>query len=829
MTVHSGIPKTPIIGKKTGGDLDFDLLVTRVENTIHEDRKHQRYGITPQELMMRSNPALYQVDNPANKDLANPREVYNILSHKTKSIEDLAAKFKQELAKSVQSTGQLPKLSRALSMNDIEHKLDKANRFGHKNESTGFTTNSHRKLLEFKRHNTSVNETRKTTENKSALNLPCIEEGAVRHEELNVKARQKTDLCQPTERTENCVVNKDAAIKRVEFSDTKYPKLIEDKEQTGGSDAKISKWFSEMPNEVFDKAQRALMEDSIKDRLQDYQKRRRKKHTEFPHPTFHVCLGPKVRKVPNTFLELRVDTFGRHIQNDKDKRDLDKDDKMAKYKLQQKSMHHLKMRGSADVDQHEKMQREEIFPKLVIQNRSYTATTGTKARKQDIESTPVLVPKRESTFPDSGYKTVYINDAITGDFVQNVKHRHGLNNYEEYTERLAMMKEMSLEISNMEAGRDHPHGEDIDKDGSKAAIVNITLKQDRPTPRNPHHLEKSLSDATLDDKLPKLEKDDTKIDDIVENEEEEKEAEAEEDVKPKLITKIPTAQSVRTSDTRSSNSSMSNKEALKKFNRLEVFGESQSQGNYTTTRDHFPKGKFQTTDELVPIPPPAKPETKPQKHAMLHDPVTPYPEIKRPDPEFVFRFEPGEVFIQRKQQQHTYTNTRCSERARIIYGKTLHGASDKNSNDKSSRTSKKKDAKSAITKSSFMDGFKSDFSRYESRAQNENLDAISPQLDGNIRNKSLVVTSNSMEIDNRNRLKLTRDVATETDLLGSIKDSHSQRSSDKSVTIIYNPDVVLERGESGLSDFIIENNDGESLESDDDTLREDDVQSTVSV
>lgn len=831
------ILKSTINEHPSVSDVDFDLLVTRVEDTILEDEHRRHAGMTPQELMLRSNPALFSSETTASRDLTNPREMYTILSHKSKSIEDLAAKFKQELVKSVQCSGSLPKLSRAVSMNDIDRRIEK------RHKPSDITHRQLNMLLLNRQKSSLIEDFHKVsdTEIVRTFNLPHIgQQTSSRMESENVRTRHKAEPSElPTLVQTETNTNRNIEVPHMKAGDQAHEQSHEEK-HISFSDTKLEKWFSEMPNEEFDRAQRALMEESIQDKLKDY-KRKRSRKMNFPNQNFNICIGSKMRKVPNTYLEFRVDSFGRHLQNDKD-------DKMNRYRLQQKSMHNLKMRESTDADTHEKLHREETLPKLSLQNRSLTNLGLSKQKHKSDNDICTTKTKKDAVNiqTDGGFKTLYINDRLGLDLGSGSKQKLGISNYEDYTERMVLNKDVhdhgyfkeSPPISYLEDSAHCIADTGLERDHTKAAIVNLSLNKEIPNVRKLLHIATSMKEAKANKCVIM---DEPNREDTIVNQSEDIEANTEQ-IEPNIkqapdhiITKIPTAQSMRT-ESKSSNSSINsrgNKEAMKKFNTLEVFAESHRHAaEYTFYRDNtIPENAIRPLGgpHGTPFPSSLKLDLKhPQRHIPLQMISTvALNEIKRPEIDVVFRFEPGEVFVASKHRKETFKNNRSSKRARIIYGKVVHGQIDKK--DVAAKPLNEqidvKDRHSAGTVSTKLpEGYRSELCRFESRALDGSLRSISPRQDDGADNHMLVVMSNPtqqtvtrkthIKTNQSNDVVTKHDVATETDMICSPTAFHSDVMRDNPKQSAHNSLGI--RSGSGLSDFIFDDNDGESLESDSD-------------
>ncbi|XP_052245381.1 uncharacterized protein LOC127854314 isoform X1 [Dreissena polymorpha] len=820
-------------GGRQKPDIDFDLLVTRVENTIMSDKERQNMGITPRQLMSRSNPALFAADREkTGHDLTNPREMYNMLSHKTKSIEDIAAKFKQELAKAGQLTGTLPSLSRTRSMNDIDK--TSGDRINHKVLNVSAMRNVDQRLdvILLNRHRTSVDDFRRTSDRKyhaRTVNLPRLSR-QTRHQ----KGERESETLELPSLQEPRHISEERGQDYGNSHEAPNNRLIQIREELSGSDSKLDKWFSEMPNEEFDKAQRAIFEDSIRERLQEFQRKRHRK-INFPNQSLNVCLGSKMKRVPNTYLELRVDSFGKHLQTEYSH------DKLRKYGLHQKSMHHLKTKDFSDPERN--VHRDENLPRIALQHRSLTTLALTKAKQKGDGEKQSKRKRDYIEIPTAkGLNTVYMNDNFDySEREQRFKHRLGTSNYEEYTERLNMMREAS-EFYNIRSNSPvyslNDDGDEVhcDKDGTKTAtIVNLALPNSAPKIRKPHHIKKTILKES--ENAQKAENDEVKEDnEINENEEtfehfEDDKGENQDSDKPgPVITKIPTAQSSRTSESKSTSSSiLSNKEALKKFNKLEVFAEHGKMANTLQQRNNFKEFKVRSSDALrnVNLPQSLKLDTRyqTQPHSttgVIRDEINiPVNDRK---PEVVFRFEPGEVHITRSNANQTFLYSRSSERARVIYGK-IHSHSKEHLSRKDSRFKEEfKDGHSMATMSTKLGAYKSDLRRFESRAVDGSLDSTSPRPEETAQNDMLVIgneatirhhgysTATKNQTDSK-AISYKRDAAMETDIIGSEKASQrlSEHTSERRQSA---EDLSEPRSCSGLSDYIVENNDGESLTSD---------------
>ena len=801
-------------------NLDFDLLVNSVETSIMADQVEQTtVGVDPRQLLFKSNPGLYGSTTDINRDLTNPREMYSILSYRTKSNDDLTVRFKQELVKSIQTSGLLPKLTRTNSINDIKRNPPKSDRLGKVGVQSSLSVGETRLSNDqsgLRRHKTTVVDTRPRTdteekENRNFAGLPSIARNV--HTSGGEIRVRNTHLGLPDLSSDGR--KRSAEITGLDIKHSGHQKrLLQIKEELLSSDTKLDKWFSEMPNEVFDKAQRALMEESIKERLHNYQNKRNKRNG-FPNDNVHVSVGSKVKKVPNTYLELRVDSFGKHLLNEKG-------DKLNKYKLQQKSMHKLKMREIDEFDKPDRIRDEVDFtPRLSLHHRSLTTLALSKAKTA---STMAKNKPEVITIPtDRAMNTVNINESVELDEIK--RERKHLSYFEEYTERLNMMKIVADQHEELHLARPNSacssHGvqEQDDSIGDKSAakpnIVNIALEQNAPKKRNPIHITKTIHEKEIANKnQPNIENHVESNETVTQQKSEDistskanitdtdlmkKQEKCEEPKQGTIITMIPTAPTAQSSRTSTSSSirSLANKSPLKKFNTLEVFAEHSKLLEARMEERNYHGHKLRDSTTRV-MPPSVKLDLKSIPNQSEHQPKetidTGRSEVKMQD--VVFRFEPGEVFITtKKPKQVSNSNNRSSERARIIYGKALQ----KDDKKEGRLRENSKENFSTVSLSTRFDGYKSELGRFESRALEGSITSLSGKDEPT---EQTYVNNNGVFI---------RDVAIETEVLGPEKSPSAKQNDDKDTLKV---DHVEHRTGSGLTDFILDDNDdGESLDS----------------
>ena len=810
------------------------------------DQHRETMAITPQQLLVKSNPAMYAFERGLTRDLTNPREMYNLLSHNTKSTEDLTAKFKQEIARNIQVPGVFPKLSRSNTLNEIGrlHHRKSDNLGGFKSASEVLTPNKKLNVLVVTRNKTNLEGFRTIIEDEKEnlhdLNLPNITRIVSNKNDTGVGSGKNKHIQFgfPVLSAEKNARNRTTTANFVD--NDREPETATQKGNTiniRNADPKIDKWFSEMPNEVFDKAQRAIMEDSIKDKLTKYQHKRNRKENFPAH--VNVMHGSRLRRVPNTFLEVRVDSFGRYLKNE---------ERMNKYKLQQKSILKLKMRDTDEMERHNKG-REEInySPGLRMPYRSHTTMTYKDKTNPTSEKQNQEVDTKKDEW---GIKTFNVNEVLRRDIMS--RERTHLNNHREYmgkrqlsksahdtnctnecneSEKDTVRKVSSAASKGGETvGSSNKNATGSERGVAKASVVTIALENECGAKTQKQSNNQTVSDngavethKTLDEIKARNETVDTgEINAVKEEKDKDNTTEIEEDDDAsKCVTKIPTAKSSRTTDSNrstisSKQSPKPNKSVLSRFNKLEVFAEHGKVPDPKMIRNSYHGHKLRDHESKEPVVPPSyKLDLKnyPQhfKNPIPDEPFVINHEVKKP--EVMFRFEPGEVFISRKSNPN-----RASERARIIYGKVLN--KDEKVSNRDARNAK--DSASVHSLSTGLDGYKFEIGNFEQRALADSVPSDSVREHEHLNTRASYPVEEESEYTNRPDLetastvtktpqefymrcgKVVRDIAIETDILGSETDSLQGH-------------FVEERPDSNLSDFIIDNNDGESLNSDSDT------------
>ncbi|KAK3579720.1 hypothetical protein CHS0354_008861 [Potamilus streckersoni] len=652
------------------------------------DQEKTPVQITPQDLLTKSNPGIYLQE----KDLTNPRELYSFVSHKTKSTEDLRTAVKQELASKIQNGGVFPHLSKAISMKDLRSgaKTDSVRKDG---MSLASVHNRNKNIKDL-RNRKDVEEDKENF--KNPLNLPSIK---------GYLDANKDDIVRPTLHRDVSLpgLRKLHHVSRPEDSnDRKMSELggktneTKTHESNGIVKRKLDKWFSEMPEEVFDKAQRALMEESIRDRLVLYQsKRQANAQTLHPKRTG----GSNSRRVPNTYLQLSVNSFENLCREDSN-------DKLNKYKLQQKSLHKMKMheldeaeRGeSGHVDKFDSIARSMTVP---VKLTSSTARLESRDREHVLPAHVLsngIGVRSDIQNEKSGLKTVNINDVALdavrtpnedsfqkGDYSENMYsnsiHHSKLPNKnwsEEDTNESNVYYSFDKNSMRMNASTLDLHRDNSLKQTIQAVEM---LRNARQEKQNTIIIGSSIAEVYSQNGTSKWRHKGSNVENVQLSYDKntkgynvEKTENSKEDNVDKPMTSILTAGETYMGDATSISTTTRKhrqRTVLKKFNKLEVFSESQRNQmaigeSYKSQFEQFSENHQSASGTFSGYKLDLKPY--PQKTPLRYNGDIVKSEVRVQ--EVVFRFEPGEVVISKKPNAQNHGH-KSSERARTIYGKSL--------------------------------------------------------------------------------------------------------------------------------------------------------------
>ena len=318
--------------------------------------QHKAHVYNSRDLLLKSNPALFE-NIP---DVTNPREIYNFLSKThARSLTDMS-KIHSVAEDNISSVATL---SRTTSMKDLR-------------KAAGLRTDSRREK-HFSSNDLSRIHQKDPSITALFINAPYLSIDDLRYlpgkesqkpakpiltlPYLRKERTQLSDMATtPSQRKRNRPNDGGGDSDGVSFpviksermdtigygshgeekSTRRQQKTLHDGNNPEIVHTKLDKWFSDMPGEVVDKANRAVMEETIKDKIQspDENERKRKyKTTTLPHP---LPLLKPLPKMPQQYSELRV----RDSHRDYKPTTIDRD----QYKLRQKSLLKLKTSGSEE-------------------------------------------------------------------------------------------------------------------------------------------------------------------------------------------------------------------------------------------------------------------------------------------------------------------------------------------------------------------------------------------------------------------------------------------------------------------------------------------------
>lgn len=319
--------------------LDYDRLVTNVEDQIMTDQDSGGSQYDPVYLLYKSNPGLFE------NDFTNPRNVYSLISkRRVKSYDDVS-----NVSKSADSVpSDYPRITRTTSMRDLRRAagLRTASR-----KERHYSSQDLRSLTLKERKDPSITA---LFINAPYLNLKDLEHLP------EVEAQRVARTILPTISSKKRVKNKAPpfkltdedkgfplpVIKSVSGETLPYLNRGEDRGdvikkriirlESNLEENNLEKWFSEMPDDVKEQADKMATGEETNNQSESdssQQKLPRKSSKEKIHLPILRPLNP----IPNQYLELR-ENVKRPI-----KRDVIID--REHYKLKQRSMLRLKMLG----------------------------------------------------------------------------------------------------------------------------------------------------------------------------------------------------------------------------------------------------------------------------------------------------------------------------------------------------------------------------------------------------------------------------------------------------------------------------------------------------
>lgn len=454
---------------KGGIEIDYELLLSNVENMLIADKARLlRREMKPKDLLVKSNPGLFGNMHP---DITNPRDMYNFLSKRKfpKLADDESSFYRQK------SLYDEP-LPRSNSFKDLNKsskaKIQKKYHF-HSHQDLSLIEKKDPSLaaLNSNAPHFGPEEMARLPEKEKTMmtnfNLPALNDigNETGKEEGNDGAVTSVSL--PLIRS----APSDNAAKG-KHSEDRVRKVKANSNRTRTNvtfNSKLDKWFSEMPSDVTDKADRAIMEDLIRERLTAYHQDIRSNEKISKIRRHHTHLK-SLSQIQHQYLELRAET------TKPSRSDLN----LGHYKLKQKSSLNLK------TEMTDRGGDKEIF-----KNSRPIIQTGEGCLYNEM-SKEFSKSKQESL---NGVKTINLdqfavdayklnpNRRFTFAQLQNVQHNRMLDEINEDTMRRRADKEHWLRMSK---GKTHP------------SIVNIGMDKERKENPRTSQLKQALSVVKVD-------------------------------------------------------------------------------------------------------------------------------------------------------------------------------------------------------------------------------------------------------------------------------------------------------------------------------------------
>lgn len=364
--------------------LDYDRLVTNVEDQIMTDQDSVGSQYDPVYLLYKSNPGLFE------NDFTNPRNVYSLISkRRVKSYDDVS-----NVSKSADSVpSDYPRITRTTSMRDLRRAagLRTASR-----KERHYSSQDLRSLTLKERKDPSITA---LFINAPYLNLKDLEHLP------EVEAQRVARTILPTISSKKRTKNKAPPFKLTDenkgfplpviksVSGETLPYLTRGEERSdviknrnlhlegNSEESNLEKWFSEMPDDVVVQADKMAREEKTSQSESDSSQQKLPRNPS--KEKIHLPILRPLNPIPNQYLELR-ENVKRPI-----KRDVIID--REHYKLKQRSMLRLKMLGdeNARTERHRTHSDAEIplyqydAEKFYHQEQKTTLKDLMNAKRQD--------------------------------------------------------------------------------------------------------------------------------------------------------------------------------------------------------------------------------------------------------------------------------------------------------------------------------------------------------------------------------------------------------------------------------------------------------------
>lgn len=279
------------------------MLVSNVENLLSADEaKLNQSEIQPKDLLIKSNPGVFADMHP---DITNPRDMYSYLSKRK------LPKLVDDISFTRQKTIYDDKLSRSNSFKDISKtsnaKMAKKYHF----HSQQDLTLSEKKDPSYVALNSNApyitpEDMAKFPEKERTMmtnfNLPSLNENGINNGKEEDNDGTNDPVSFPV--IQSSATEKDAN----KGQKVKTSKSLEGRTRSNVTFSnKIDKWFAEMPSDVTDKADRAVMVDMIREHMATYQNGNRLDERLSKMKRRNTNLK-SLNSIQHQFLELRAET-----------------------------------------------------------------------------------------------------------------------------------------------------------------------------------------------------------------------------------------------------------------------------------------------------------------------------------------------------------------------------------------------------------------------------------------------------------------------------------------------------------------------------------------
>ncbi|XP_069135841.1 uncharacterized protein [Argopecten irradians] len=344
--------------------LDYDRMVSSVEDAIMEDQNRNRHRVTPKELLVKSNPSLYaevSINRQSNNMLSNRRWEIDSRSKDDSNVKQMSR---------LEAPGpSFPFLSRTSSMNNLHNyptgKMLRKHHSHSNQDLSGVDRRDHNKYTAalHRQHNYSMEDLRHVSEsdkeNRRALHFP-----AIRRERTKTMAPSSFPGSDPSGvNLPNVRSDLSGPLQNGSHGEFRVNHSTKDNFRMNGKPftQKMEKWFSEIPGEGYDDSRFQENSDSSKSSSQ------KEKHMNGPSRSqWKVPVLKPMQNIPNKYLELRNEINANGTVNK------DTNINRDQYKLRQKYLLQLKMNAAAE-------ERERHLSKLAAEfdhdSRQYTFNT----------------------------------------------------------------------------------------------------------------------------------------------------------------------------------------------------------------------------------------------------------------------------------------------------------------------------------------------------------------------------------------------------------------------------------------------------------------------